>query len=217
MPFKGAVFDFNGTLLWDTPLHNRAWDVFLDRHHLSLTDRQKDEKIHGRNNELIFPAIFEREMEPEEISRYVTEKEALYRDLCLQTGIGFAPGAAELIHFLKERGVKVAIATASGKENVDFYIDYLQLGQLVDPRYIVYNNGCYKSKPEPDIFLSAIHLLDIQPHEVVIFEDSPAGIEAARRANPGKVIVVRSDGNPGKHLPPDTIIHFDEVDRGLFI
>ncbi|MBN2814476.1 MAG: HAD family phosphatase [Bacteroidales bacterium] len=217
MPFKGAVFDFNGTLLWDTALHNRAWDVFLERHQLSLTDRQKDEKIHGRNNELIFPAIFEREMAPEEIFRYVTEKEALYRELCLQTGIGFAPGAVDFIHFLKERGVRIAIATASGKENVDFYLDYLKLGQLVDSSHIVYNNGSYKSKPNPEIFLAAIQLLNLSPHEVVIFEDSPAGIEAARRANPGKVIVVDSNGRADKNESTDTICHFDEVDHKLFI
>jgi len=53
MAFRGVIFDFNGTLLWDTELHNRAWDEFLKKHNLKLSDKEKNEKIHGRNNELI--------------------------------------------------------------------------------------------------------------------------------------------------------------------
>jgi len=32
MKIKGVIFDFNGTLFWDTDLHNKAWDAFLERH-----------------------------------------------------------------------------------------------------------------------------------------------------------------------------------------
>ena len=32
MKIKGVVFDFNGTLFYDTHLHNQAWDIFLKKH-----------------------------------------------------------------------------------------------------------------------------------------------------------------------------------------
>jgi beta-phosphoglucomutase-like phosphatase (HAD superfamily) len=38
MKFKGVVFDFNGTLLWDTKYHNQAFDLFLEQHNIVLTD-----------------------------------------------------------------------------------------------------------------------------------------------------------------------------------
>ena len=104
MKYRGVIFDFNGTLLWDTGLHNRAWDIFLLRHHLSLTDKQKNEKIHGRNNELIFQDIFERNMSSAEIAGFVSEKESIYRELCLADGIDFAPGAVDFMRFFSPFG-----------------------------------------------------------------------------------------------------------------
>lgn len=41
MAIKGVIFDFNGTLFFDTHLHNRAWDIFLDRYSLMLQDVEK--------------------------------------------------------------------------------------------------------------------------------------------------------------------------------
>ncbi len=43
MQIKGVIFDFNGTLFWDTPLHNNAWDIFLEQHELYLSDSQKNQ------------------------------------------------------------------------------------------------------------------------------------------------------------------------------
>jgi len=55
---KGAVFDFNGTLFWDTSFHNRAWDIFLENHSISLSDSEKHESLHGRTNREILLNIF---------------------------------------------------------------------------------------------------------------------------------------------------------------
>ena len=214
--FNGVVFDLNGTLLWDTRLHNQAWDTFLARHKLALTDHEKDIKIHGLNNELIFPAIFNRQLSAAEIANYITEKEAIYRELFVKSGIDFAPGAIDLIHFLRKIRVSVAIATASGRENVDFYIRHLRLDELVDPQFIVFNDGSYKSKPDPDIFLAAIHRLKLESNQVVIFEDSIAGIEAARRANAGKIFIVSSNREDHPTSDDEVITSFDQVNRDIF-
>jgi len=216
MKFKGVVFDLNGTLLWDTLLHNEAWDIFLNKHNLTLTDREKNVKIHGRNNELIFPSIFNREMSVTEIGLYITEKEAIYRDLFISSGLDFAPGAVDFINFLNVVHIPVAIATASGKENVDFYIRHLGLDKMVDPRFIVFNDGSYKSKPDPDIFLAAIRRLKLSSRQVIIFEDSIAGIEAARRANAGKIIIVNSNNEDYRPFDHEVITHFDQVNKALF-
>jgi beta-phosphoglucomutase-like phosphatase (HAD superfamily) len=215
--FRGVVFDLNGTLIWDTRLHNQAWDTFLARHNLVLSDHQKNEKIHGRNNELIFPAIFERELSAAEIAHYISEKEAIYRDLCIRGGIGFAPGAVDFIRFLKGVQVPVAIATASGRENVDFYNRYVGLGNLVDERLIVYNDGSYRSKPDPHIFLEAIKRLHLDSRQIIIFEDSLAGIEAARRANAGSIIIVNSNQENYTQFGYRVITSFDQVDRNFFL
>lgn len=216
MKFKGVVFDFNGTLLWDTVLHNRAWDRFLEKHQFVLTDLEKNEIIHGRNNEIIFPDLFRKSLTNIEIQQFIHDKEALYRDLFLKDPIDFAPGAVRFIRFLIDRKIQRAIATASGWDNVDFYLSYLKLGDLVPETNIVYNNGALKSKPDPEIFALAIKRLELESREVVIFEDSKAGIRSAENAGAGKIIIVNSTGADYKSFGHDIITSFDQVDRGLF-
>jgi beta-phosphoglucomutase len=214
--YKGVVFDFNGTLLWDTRLHNEAWDVFLSEHHLSLSNRKKNEIIHGRNNSLIIPALFGPGLNEEEISRLVVHKETIYQELCLEKGIDYAPGARDFISFLKSRNIHYSIATASGKENVDFYFDKLDLGSFIDRDYVIYDNNRIKSKPDPEIFQIAINKLGLSNKEIVIFEDSYAGILAAQRAKPGKIIIVNSAGADYSEFRHKVITSFDEVDRDIF-
>jgi beta-phosphoglucomutase len=217
MKFKAAVFDFNGTLFWDTGLHNQAWDMFLHRHRIRLTDEEKKRKIHGRNNELIVQDIFSHPLSADEIRRFIIEKETMYQQLVLKSNMDFAPGAIDFLRFLAEKKIPVAIATASGRENVDFYLRYLKLGSIIDEKYILYNDGKYKSKPDPDMFLAAISLLGLNSNETVIFEDSVAGIMAASRAGPGKVIVVDSYGEDCSAFGYETISHFNEVNRNIFL
>lgn len=53
MTFKGAIFDFNGTLFWDTPFHDKAFDIFLEKRGLHLTDEEKRVKIHGDRKSVV--------------------------------------------------------------------------------------------------------------------------------------------------------------------
>lgn len=216
MTYKGVIFDFNGTLLWDTGLHNQAWDIFLERYHMPLSDQQKNEIIHGKNNHLIFETLFSRKMTLEESGKYINEKERIYRDLCVESGIGFAPGALEFIDFLKKHNIKCAIATASGKENIDFYIDHFKLGSVIDVKNITYDNNMIRSKPDPEIFEIAIRKLGLKSQEVIIFEDSLAGITSALRSKAGKVFIVNSMNGKFDQFDLDIITDFNQVNRELF-
>jgi beta-phosphoglucomutase len=214
--YKGVVFDFNGTLLWDTRLHNEAWDTFLSRHSISLSDQQKNEIIHGRNNSLIISGLFGPGLTGAEISRFVNQKESIYQELCIKKGIDYAPGARDFICHLKSRKIRFSIATASGRENVDFYFERLGLGSLIDREYVIYDNNRIKSKPDPEIFQIAINKLGLGNDDVVIFEDSYAGILAAQHAKPGKIIIVNSTRSDYRDFKHKVITNFDEVDRGIF-
>jgi beta-phosphoglucomutase len=214
--YKGVVFDFNGTLLWDTRLHNEAWDIFLSRHRISLSDQQKNEVIHGRNNSLIIPGLFGPGLTGEEVRRFISQKESIYQDLCLKKGIDYAPGARDFIGYLKSGKIRYSIATASGKENVDFYFARLGLGSLIEREYVIYDNNRIRSKPDPEIFQIAINKLNLMNGDVVIFEDSYAGILAAQHAKPGKIIIVNSTQADYRDFRHKVITSFDEVDRGMF-
>lgn len=217
MLFSGVIFDFNGTLFWDTKLHNKAWDIFLTKHNLHLSDEDKFQKLHGKNNRDIFQAIFNGMLSDEKIRNYTLEKELLYQELCLQTNMPLAPGAPEFLDFLKNNNIPFTIATASGKENVDFYFEHLPLTNWFEYDKVVYNNGKIKGKPDPQIYQIAMSIIGKKPEEVIIFEDAVAGLQAAKNAQAGKIIVVDSNDDNYRYWSDYQIIKsFNEVDRMQF-
>ena len=78
---QGVIFDFNGTLYWDTSYHNEAWDIFLRKHHIRLTSEEKRHKIHGKLNKDILAGVFGRSLSVHEIEMMVREKEEIYRKI----------------------------------------------------------------------------------------------------------------------------------------
>jgi beta-phosphoglucomutase len=215
MQYRGALFDFNGTLLWDTSYHNRAHDIFLEKHHIYLTDEEKSFKIHGKPNPEVFDALFERPLSPEEIRGMILEKELIYQQLIVQD-LRFAPGAEELLCWLKDERIPFAIATSAGIENVDFYFQHLNLERWFDRSLVIYDDGSFMGKPEPDIFVKTAERIKLPPSEIVIFEDSKAGIIAAERAGAGKIYIVDSNHDNYSPFTHTIITHFDQVDRGIF-
>ena len=216
MCFDSVIFDFNGTLFWDTPLHNRAWDLFLENHHITISDEEKDRVLHGRHNQEILKMLFGHDLAIKKVGIFIREKEDIYQKLVRETGLKLAPGVENFLDFLKRTGIRFTIATASGIENVSFYFEYLDLGRWFDFSRVVFNDGKIKSKPDPEIFITAMLILGTDPGRTVIFEDSDTGIRAALAARPGKVIRVNSSGRDDPASELLTISHFDQVPGDIF-
>lgn len=215
MKYKAIIFDFNGTLLWDTHLHNQAWDRFLAKYGFNFSDQQKNQIIHGKQNQDIFKALFNQTLSNAEIEQYVLEKEHLYQELCLEEKLPMGPGVEAFLDHLKQQNIPFTIATSSGIENVSFYFEHYDLKRWFSLDSIVYNNGKIKSKPSPDIFLVAMEKLGCTPEQAIVFEDSPTGILSAQAANAGKVIIVDSIDGDYSEYGLDVITHFDQFDKML--
>lgn len=217
MHFSGVVFDFNGTLFWDTSLHNRAWDIFLTRHDLFLSDEEKFRWMHGKNNSDLLRSLFHNTLTETQIADFIMEKESLYQELCLETDMELAPGVADFLDFLQNNHIPFTIATASGRENLDFYFQYLPLTKWFEYDKVVYNNGKIKGKPDPQIYELAMEIIHKKPEEVIVFEDAIAGLQAAKNACAGKIIAVNSNDDDYSDWKDCQIIKsFDEVDRTQF-
>lgn len=219
MSKKSVIFDFNGTLLWDTHLHNAAWDIFLERHGFSLSNEEKHHRIHGRLNSEILQDLFDNKLTEAEIHRYILEKVGEYQRLCMELDdFSLADGTVALFGRLQEKGIPFVIATASDFEDVDFYIKTLDLYQWFKKEHIIYNDGTVRGKPFPDLFLRALNVLGIEGRDAVIFEDSISGVKAAEAASAGKIIIVNSnDSEYTEYLNKYPIIKsFKEVDMNWF-
>ncbi len=217
MTLKGVIFDFNGTLFWDTKLHNKAWDIFLEKKGIRLTDQEKVEKIHGKNNKDIISSLFSKPLTNEDISELSIEKERIYQDLCLMTDMQLAPGVKEFLRFLMTKSIPCTIATASELGNVDFYFKHLGLHSFFDRSKVIYDDGSMLSKPSPQIFQRAIAVLGIKETDILIFEDSISGIMAAENAEAGKIIIVDSNDGDYSRWNYQIIKNFAEVDKDIFV
>lgn len=214
---KAVVFDFNGTLFWDTHLHNQAWDEFLSEHNILITDEEKFKYLHGKTNREILSILFKTDLSEELFEKYNHEKEVIYQQLCRKSNLDFAPGAIDFIEFLAANKIDYAIATSSGINNVEFYLSYLGIGRWFPRERIIYNHGRMKSKPDPEIFNLAIKTLKKNPEDVLVFEDSYAGIKSAEQAGAGKIIIVNSGDDDYSSFNYQVITNFDMVDRRIFI
>ena len=192
---KGVIFDFNGTLFWDSHLHYDAWIDFSKKlRGSSFSDDEMKKYMFGRTNADIIEYAVGKKLPIKEIESLAKEKESYYRDMCRKSPELFhlAPGATEFLEFLKTNNIPRTIATMSEKDNVDFYIEGFNLSQWFDIDNIVYSDGTIPGKPNPDIFLIAADKLNLHPQDCVVFEDALSGIEAAYRAGIGKIIAVTS-------------------------
>jgi HAD superfamily hydrolase (TIGR01509 family) len=104
------------------------------------------------------------------------------------------PGAQRLTAHFKQSGVPMAIATSSHRRNFELktvhHQDWLTSFDCIvrgdDPELAA-------GKPAPDIFLLAAQRLGVDPSHCLVFEDSPAGVTAARRAGMAVVVVPDPD------------------------
>jgi len=200
---QGAIFDFNGTLFWDTDYHSQAFDVFIERYldgtpdgyrSRHITPEEKRDHVMGQPNDRIMPYLFQRALTKEEINRFGEEKEVIYRELC-RGKVELAPGCRDLFVALQKSDIPFTIASSADKGNIDFYYEQTDLGEWVPKASIVYNDGTIAhGKPAPDIFLKAAQKLGVPPAACAIFEDSASGIRAAELAGAAQIIVVNPEG-----------------------
>ena len=216
MKIKGVVFDFNGTLFWDTAIHNLAWNTFFEKLHIKVSDKEKHEKLHGKDNKRILKEFLGTNISEKEILNYSIEKEQVYRNFCAKSGLKLAECASDFLDFLKARNIPFTIATASEWENVVFYFEYLKLEKYFDISKVVYSDGKIKSKPDPDMYKKAIKILNLKSYETLIFEDSFSGIKAAENALVGKIIIVNSNNEDYSEFPHQKIKNFKEIDLRFF-
>src|SRR4030095_9861975 len=86
------------------------------------------------------------------------------------------------IHEAKGFGLKLAIASSSPHTWVDNHAKRLGIFNYFDVVVCAEDVGLGRTKPNPDLFLTALNQLQVQKNEAVVLEDSPNGVLAANRA-----------------------------------
>lgn len=178
MKYNGIIFDFNGTLLFDTDLHVKAWDTIAKKLHKGpITYETIVRNYWGLANEELLRKLTDNIYSDQKYQQLSQEKEALYRQyVCENKQYQLVDGVIDFFNYLKNNNIPFTIASASIKENIDFYVTHFKLKKWIDPAMIVYDNGQYKNKEE--MYAQAIKILNLKK-PYLIFEDSINGIKSA--------------------------------------
>ena len=176
---KAALFDMDGTLVDNSPVHIRAFELFCARYGVSDW-KEKLADSFGMGNDDIMRAVMPEEIIREKgIAALADEKEAIYREI-YAPDIHPVEGLVELLERLRAAGVRCAVGTSGPKANMDFVLEKCAIGPYFDAK--VSGDMVTRCKPDPEIYLKAAEALRLRPEECVVFEDARAGIEAGDRA-----------------------------------
>ena len=182
---QGFIFDMDGTMVDNMMVHHRAWQRKLAEIGLELSLEEVRQSIHGINEEII-ERLFGDRFTPDERRRIAGEKEAAYRDIFLPE-LKLLDGLDAFLQAAHALQTPMGIGTAAPRENVDFVLDNLHLRPLF--RAVIDAKLVTKGKPDPEVFLKVAEGLALAPEQCLVFEDSPTGAEAARRAGMPAIIL----------------------------
>ncbi|MFH0860482.1 MAG: HAD family phosphatase [Candidatus Altiarchaeota archaeon] len=207
---KAVIFDLDGTTVDIFETHLKAFQrVIEEQFNLNFTAEDLM-KGYGLRGDQIMDMFFE-----EKDIKADTRKLALERSRIVEQTLGddvkVLPGVRELLKELREKGIKTAVGTSSNTSTTELVLKAAGLWQYFDA--IATFNDVENGKPNPDIFLKAAERLGAKPEDCVVLEDSPFGVQAARRAKM-KVIAVTTGNHRREHLKkekPNMIVDTLEV------
>lgn len=206
---KGLLFDMDGLILDTEKLYTRFWQEAANALGYPMT---KEQAIGMRSLNRVFGAAklqsyFDVPVDYEAVRNKRIE---LMNAFIEKEGVEAKPGIGELLSFLKEKGIKTAIATSSPIERTTKYLASVGLGNAFDE--LISGYMVEKGKPEPDIYLLAAKKLGLLPSECLALEDSKSGLLSGSRAGCYPIMIPDQD-EPDEETETFLFARVDSLDK----
>lgn len=172
---EAVIFDLDGVIVDTAKFHYESWKELADELGVPF-DEKANEKLRGipRRESLI--AMLGYTPDEDKIKEYTDRKNNYYLEKVKSLKPGDTlPGARTLIDNLKAAGLKVAVASSS--KNARLVLDLLEMTATFDA--IVDGNEINQGKPDPELFLKAAAMLQVEVDHCLVVEDAASGVEAA--------------------------------------
>ena len=214
MKYKAIIFDMDGTIIDTEHIWKRASFVMLERRGIMLSEEQHAEiakELHGLALTHCCLYLKMRGFFVEEVEDLAREKRQIAHEL-FEKEVRFMNGFLDFFKKVQQHELKTAIATNAEHETVQVTNKALNLENLFGQHVYHLEHVNRQGKPHPAIYLHASSKLEIEPEFCIAIEDSPRGIQSAKKAGMF-CIGFNSAGNREALSEADIVIDmYEEVD-----
>ncbi len=211
---KAVIFDLDGVLVTTDELHFEAWKALAEELGINGFTKADNVRQRGVSRMASLEVVLEkteREFSDEEKIDLAEKKNDMYvKSLSGLSKTDVLPGVFEFINYIKSKGIKAAVGSAS--KNTPLILDKTELADCFDA--ISCGLDTTRSKPDPEVFLIAAKKLGVAPSDCVVVEDSDAGIEAAKAGGMYAIAVGAAEYNPKADV---SVKDLDSLYRALCI
>lgn len=176
---KGFIFDLDGVIVDTARYHFLAWQRLAAELDISFSEKENEQlKGIGRRESLeLILQWGQKEISEERKLELMQRKNEWYLEYVETMGSDEAlPGAKEFIDRALNLNLKIALGSAS--KNALIILEKLQITNKFSA--IIDGTKTTRSKPDPQVFTLGAEEIDLKPEELVVFEDSQAGVDAAK-------------------------------------
>ncbi|HHU72715.1 MAG TPA: beta-phosphoglucomutase [Clostridiales bacterium] len=179
MKYRGIIFDLDGVICHTDKYHYKAWKQLADRLDIYF-DEQINNRLRGVSRMDSLEIILERyagaPLSQEEKVQLANEKNEIYKKLLMEmSSEDLSDEVKTTLENLRKLGLKLAIGSSS--RNARLILSRIGLEDFFDG--ISDGTNIEKSKPDPEVFIKAAAMVNLEPKECLVIEDAKAGIDAA--------------------------------------
>ncbi len=174
-----VVFDLDGLMFNTEDVFNATGQELLGRRGLEFTHEIRVQMMGRRANES-FAILREMTGLPESADDLLAESQQIFEGL-LSQHLAPMPGLFDLLNHIEHHALPKGVATSSGRaylENILGRFDLLSRFPMT-----LAAEDVSQGKPHPEIYLKAAERIGVSPMQMLVFEDSEAGTQAAVAAN----------------------------------
>lgn len=169
------IFDIDGTLIDSVDLHALAWHEAFQQFGHDVSFEAARSQI-GAGGDKLLPVFLTDEQVRDHGKAMEAWRSEHFKSRYLPMVRSFS-AVPDLMHALRKRGLKVAIASSAKKEELEIYLRVAEIAGLVDVK--ISSEDVNKSKPAPDVFEVAVQKLEVAPADAVAVGDAPYDAQAA--------------------------------------
>jgi HAD superfamily hydrolase (TIGR01509 family) len=185
---KAIIFDLDGVLVDATEWHYEALNDSLKLFGYEIGKDDHLKVYNGLPTVEKLKVLSEKNGLPKGLHEIIRSLKRKYTDEKILRSCYPSHEKQIMLANLKNKGYLLACCSNAQKYAVLSMLQSAKLDHFFNQ--IIGNDEGYKPKPAPDIYLATFNILNVKPNEVIIIEDAPHGIEAAKQSG-AKVIAVK--------------------------